>query len=77
LGHHGGTIDLHVVDDEFVSEERVLLVLTHEVHVWNEHIEHVLEDNVLFIGALVVNHLVWFVGSEFQLLQIGKFEHVS
>ena len=47
--HHFGARDLHVVDDEFVSEEGVLFVLALKVRGWNQNFLDVLEHLVLFV----------------------------
>ena len=62
--HDWGTWDLHVVDNEFVCEEGVLLVLAGEVFYWNQHFSDLLEDIVLFVDSFVNYHLIGFIWSK-------------
>jgi hypothetical protein len=53
-----GNLDLHIVDDELIGEERILFLLTREVLHRNQHVLDLLEYSVLFINSFVNDHLI-------------------
>lgn len=68
---------MHVVNDELISKEGILLVLTSEVLDWYQHFSDLLEDIVLFVDSFIYHHLIGLVRRKQQSLEPCQLVNVS
>ena len=61
FGHHFSSRDLHIVNNELISKEGVLLVLTLEILDRNQHFLNVFENLILLVYSPIYNHLIRFI----------------
>lgn len=67
--HNSRTFDLHIVNNELISKERILLLLTIKVFDRNQHFFDLLKNIVLFVYSFIYYHLIRLILRKQKSLQ--------